>query len=296
MSKLSENFGRRFVVTGEIAPPRGHDLTSFNHEVEFFKPLMEKLYAVNVVDIPGSLLLMSSLGASILLQQNRLEPVFQMVCRDRNVLALEADLISAAAFGIENVLALTGDHPKVKSSDHKDAMPVFDLDSSRLIKVVKGMNDGVDINGRKLNMKTSFFLGAALAPGVNPIEPEIYKTRRKLFAGVDFFQTQAVFEPELMESFFRGYERVFKEDVRKKVLMSVVPLYSYDMVRFLKTMPGIVISDKTGKRIKQAKDPLKAGVDIAVEVVEKARDMNVAGVHVMPAGKTEALVEILNRI
>lgn len=296
MSKLSENFGKRFIVTGEIAPPRGPDLTDFYEEIEIYKPLMKKLDGINVVDIPGSLLLLSSLGAAIVLQQHRLEPVFQMVTRDRNVLALEADLISASAFDIENVLALTGDHPKVRSGDHPNARPVFELDSSSLIKTIIGMNKGFDITARKLNKSTNFFIGAALAPGVNPLEPEIYKTKRKLNAGADFFQTQAIFEPKLMENFLRKYKRLLGEDIRKRISMSIVPLYDWGMVKFLRTMPGVVISEETGKRIKNAKDPVEEGTNIASELIDCAKEIGMAGVHLMPAGKIEILVKLIESL
>ena len=296
MSKLSEGFGKKFIVTGEAAPPKGADLTPFMKEVDELKPLWDKLYGVNVVDIPGSIMLMSSLGASIILQQEGLEPVFQMVCRDRNMLALQADLLSASAFGIENVLALAGDHPACASSDHPKAKPVYDLDSTSLIVTVKKMNQGQDLAGNKLNKATNFFVGGAVAPGVKPNEPEIFKMKRKLNAGADFIQTQALFEGKLMEDYLAAYEKLTGEDDRKKVCMSLVPLYNFGMVKFLRTMPGVVISEETGKRIKDAKDPLEEGVNICVELVDKAKELGVAGVHLMPAGKMEALVRILESI
>jgi 5,10-methylenetetrahydrofolate reductase len=296
MSKLSENFGKKFIVTGEAAPPKGPDTTPFLKEIEELKPLWPKLYGVNVVDIPGSILLMSSLGASIILKQHGLEPVYQMVCRDRNMLALQADLLSAAAFGIENVLSLAGDHPACKSSDHPRAKPVYDLDSTSLIVTIKKMNEGFDLAGNKLNAKTKFFVGGAVAPGVKPIEPEMFKMRRKLLAGADFIQTQAVFEAKLVEDYLAKYEKTVGVDDRKKVCMSLVPLYSYGMVKFLRTMPGVVISEETGQRIKKAKDPLEEGVAICVELVDKAKELGVAGIHLMPAGKITALVKILENI
>lgn len=293
MSKLSENFQKTFIVTGEIAPPRGHDLTGFNHELEEIKKLMPKLYGVNVVDIPGSLLLMSSLAASIKLIQNDVEPIYQLVCRDRNMLALQADLIGAAAFGIENVLALAGDHPACKSSDHPRAKPVFDLDSTTLIMAMKAMNQGKDITGQELNKPTNFFVGAALAPGATPLDGEIYKAKRKLNAGADFFQTQAVFEPSLMENFLDSYEKLIGEDLRDKILVGLVPLYDYEMVQFLRTIPGIIISEETGNKIKNASDPVEEGVNLVAQYIDRAREIGLAGVHLMPAGKVEALVRLV---
>ncbi len=293
MSKLSQNFGKKFIVTGEVAPPRGPDTREFMHEVDEFRKLKDELYGVNVVDIPGARLLMSSLAASIILQQNGIEPIYQLVCRDRNQLALEADLIGAAAFGIENVLALTGDHTQCKSSDHPKAKGVFDLDSATLIETMKGMNQGRDITGKELNAKTKFFIGAAMAPGATPVEGEIYKSKRKLNAGADFFQTQAIFESSLIQDFLEKYESLLGEDIRDRVLMGIVPLYSYGMVKFLRTMPGIVISEETGSRIKNAEDPVEEGINITREFIDFAREIDLAGVHIMPAGKIKALVRLL---
>lgn len=293
MSKLSQNFGKKFIVTGEVAPPRGPDTREFMHEVDEFRKLKDELYGVNVVDIPGARLLMSSLAASIILQQNGIEPIYQLVCRDRNQLALEADLIGAAAFGIENVLALTGDHTQCKSSDHPKAKGVFDLDSATLIETMKGMNQGRDITGKELNAKTKFFIGAAMAPGATPVEGEIYKSKRKLNAGADFFQTQAIFESSLIQDFLEKYESLLGEDIRDRVLMGLVPLYSYGMVKFLRTMPGIVISEETGSRIKNAEDPVEEGINITREFIDFAREIDLAGVHIMPAGKIKALVRLL---
>lgn len=297
MSGLSEAYAKKkFVVTGEITPPRGPDVAKFNEELSEYKRMMKKLHAVNVVDNPGSLLLMSSLAASIRLIEAGVEPVYQLVCRDRNMLALESDLIAAASWGIENVLSLTGDHPKTKSSDHPNAKPVYDLDACSLLKVVSGMNAGVDVEGGKLNAKTKFFAGAALAPGATPLEPELYKTKKKINAGARFFQTQAVFESKLLKECLDEFEKTFGEDIRGSVSMSVVPLYNYGMVKFLQSMPGIVISDEIVARIKAAKDPIEEGVNMASKLIDEAKEMGVAGVHLMPAGKIEVLVRLVEEI
>lgn len=295
MSKLSENLGKRFVITGEIAPPRGPDLTVFNEDVKSFKKLWGKLDAVNVVDNPGSMLLMSSLACSILLKENGLEPVYQLTCRDRNIFALESDLIAASAFGIENVLALTGDHPACHSSEHPEAFGVFELDSASLIKLIKNMNNGLDGAGRRLNAKTKFYTGAALAPGAKPIEPEIQKLKRKLLAGAGFFQTQAIFEPNVMGTFLEKTERQIG-DQRKKTTMSIVPLYSYDMYLFLTKIPGVIISEKTALKIKNSKNPVEDAVDMALTLVDQAKKMGLAGVHLMPAGKMKAFIKMFDRL
>lgn len=295
MSRLSKNLGKRFVTTGEIAPQRGPDLSVFKKDIKSFRKLWGRLDAVNVVDNPGSMLLMSSLACSIMLKQNGLEPVYQLTCRDRNILALESDLIAAAAFGIENVLALTGDHPACHSSEHPDAQGVFELDSASLIRLTKNMNCGLDGAGRKLNAKTHFYTGAAAAPGARPIEPEIQKMMRKINAGADFYQTQAIFEPTVMESFLDKVEKQIG-DQRKKIIMSIVPLYSYNMYSFLTQIPGVVISEQTALKIKNSENPVEDAVDMALSLVDIAREMGVAGVHLMPAGKMKAFVKIFERL
>ncbi len=295
MSRLSEGVGKKFVLTGEIAPPKGPNPEKFLHEIEELKPILKKLSGINVVDNPGSILLMSSLGGSIMLKQRGIEPIFQLTCRDRNVLAIQADLLSAAAFGIENVLALTGDHPRCKSSDHPNAKPVFELDSCSLITTIKRTNSGFDIAGNRLNAKTNFFIGAALAPAVNPIEPEIYKTKKKLNAGAEFFQTQAVFESCVMEDFLEDAKPLLG-DIRKRVLIGIVLLHDYEMLKFLRTIPGVIILDKTADRIKEAPKPADEGVNICLELIDRIREFGFGGAHIMAGGKTESLVKLLEKI
>lgn len=296
MSELSKNLGKSFLVTAEISLPRGPDLAEFMHEIGEFKKLTPKLHGVNAVDNPGAMLRMSSLAASIMLKQNGLDPIYQLVGRDRNQLALQADLIGAAAFGIENVLALTGDHPTCDSSDHPRAKAVFDLNSVTLIKAIKLMNRGKNFAGGNLNKPTDFFIGAALAPNAANVEGEIYKTKKKIDAGVDFFQTQVVFESISVEDFLDRYESLIKEDIRGRVLVGALPLYSYDILKFLRKMPGIVVSNKIEKRMKEADDPVEEGINIAAEVIDGAREMGAGGVHIMPIGKVEGLVKLMETL
>jgi len=177
MSKLSECFGRERLITSEISLPRGPDITRFLSEIEEYRKVFDRLHAVNVVDNPGSMLLMGSLPASIMLKEKGIEPIYQITGRDRNQLGIQADLIGAAAFGIQNVLALTGDPPTCESSDHPKAKGVFDLNSVSIIQTVKEMNAGRDHGGGRLNGSTDFFVGAALAPGAPNIDAEIKRQR-----------------------------------------------------------------------------------------------------------------------
>lgn len=300
MSKLRDNFGKKFIVTGEAAPPAGPDIEEFAHEVEIYKTIMDKIEGVNVVDLPGARLLMSSLGASIYMIQRGVEPIFQMVTRDRNILALQADLISASVFGIENVLALTGDHPASSGADHKMSKPVYDLDSTTLIKTIKGMNNGIMFNGKNLNGKTNFFIGASLSPTTTPIEGEIYKTKRKLLAGVDFFQTQALFDIDSVSKFIEKYEKTFGEKIHNKILVGITIIRSYGMMKYLLSLPGIVINENIQNKVKETKKDSKKveeiGIQICEELIDKIKSIGVKGVHIMPVGNADAVVKLLKNI
>lgn len=296
MSQLSQNLGKKFLVTCEITPPRGPDLTEFLTQIEKINKFKSKISGVNVVDIPGSKLLMSSLFASILVKENDLEPIMHVTCRDRNQLALQADLISAAAFEIENILALTGDHPQCKSSDHPKAKPVFDLDSSTLIHTLKLMNQGQAFSGKKLNQKTNFFIGAGLNPSVDPLEGEIYKTKRKLNLGAEFFQTQVIFETKVIEDFLSTYHSLFGEDPRNKIIVGLIPPHNYETIKFLKSMPGLVIPEKIVSRIKKSPHPDEEGVSISLELMDSLREMNLAGVYLNSAGKIDLIEKLIYQI
>jgi len=294
MSRLSERVGREFVLTTEVKPPRGPDTAKFMEELKVIKGLKE-ITAVNVIDSPSARLYMSSLGASIMLRQSGLEPIFQMVCRDRNVLALESDLISAAAFGIENILALTGDHAKAGASDHPNARQVYDLDSTSLIRVISMMNGGTDVTGKELNGKPGFYAGGAISPAVKPVEPEVLKVRRKLDAGAQFFQTQAVFDAAVIEEFMSKADELVG-DVRRKVIAGMIPLASEKMIAFLNRLPGIKVPDDVAKKVVSSGDPAGAGVGITLELIDRVKSMGLGGAHIMPVGRVNSLMRIVEQL
>ncbi|MBD3387724.1 MAG: 5,10-methylenetetrahydrofolate reductase [Candidatus Altiarchaeales archaeon] len=291
MSGLSESLGKGFTVTTEVKPPRGPDTTGFEGEIGMLKSL-KGLTAVNLVDSPSARLFMSSLGASIMLKQAGLEPIFQMVCRDRNILALESDLISASAFGIENILALTGDHPSRGASDHPDAKPVYDLDSTSLIRTISLMNEGRDITGKELKGSTEFYVGGAISPGVNPVEPEVLKVKRKMEAGARFFQTQVVFDLGVVEDFMEKADEMVG-DIRGRVLVGIIPLASERMIDFLNRLPGILVPEDVASRVVKADDPVAEGVSVALELIDGVRSAGMAGAHIMPVGRLNSLERIL---
>lgn len=316
MSLLRENFKKKFIATGEASPPPCPDISVFASEVEEMKPLMKKenprILGVNVVDGPGGRVLMSSLGASIYMIQHGVEPIYQMVVRDRNRVALQNDLITAAIFGIENVLSIAGDHPACPASDNPRSKPVYDMDSTTLIMLIKKLNEGKLWNGKdtnyenkNLNARTNFFIGASLSPTSSPLTGEIYKAKRKLLAGVDFFQTQGVFSIEPITNFLNLYEKTFNEKISDKVLVGIVPIWSYGMFKYLLTLPGIVVGEKFKKDIDEARKKQKetgqkglieeVGVNLCIDLIDKIKSIGVKGVHIMPVGNVHAMKEILER-
>ncbi|OYT54450.1 MAG: 5,10-methylenetetrahydrofolate reductase [Candidatus Altiarchaeales archaeon ex4484_2] len=296
MSKLSERLGRGFVYTSEIAPPKGADLRGFRKELEELKKIKGKLSGVNVVDIPGSILLMSSLGGSIMVKQAGLEPVYQVACRDRNVLALEADLLTASAYGIRNILAITGDHPRCKSSDHPGAKPVYDLDSTSLLCCMQEMNQGRDLAGNKLYGGTNFYPGAALTHTASPWEGEIHKTRKKLEAGARFFQTQAVFDVGELKRFLDEYERQHGEDIHGKVIAGLVALYDAGIIEFLESIPNVIIPSEIKNRIINSGNSFQESIHLILEQIDELRDEGLAGAHIMTAGNAKVLMEVFREI
>ena len=196
--KITELFDRgEFVVSAEVGPPKGINV---DNVVEEAKKYLSGITAVNVTDNQSSVMRLGSLATCKVLKDAGLNPIFQLTCRDRNRIALQSDLLSAAMFGIENILCLTGDHTKL--GDHPGAKPVFDLDSVSLIHTVKLLESGVDLGGNALvGEPPKFAKGAVVSPCSDSVDAQLAKMERKVLAGVDYFQTQAVFEPDKFISF-----------------------------------------------------------------------------------------------
>jgi len=275
--RLTELFERgKFVVTSEVAPPKGTDLAEMIEDAE---RLRSRVDAINITDQQSSVMRLGSLVASQQLKSRGIEPVFQLTCRDRNRIALQSDLLSAWAAGIENVLCLTGDH--VCLGDSLGAKPVFDLDSVSLLAAARGLNDGVDMEGNDLAGRPGFALGAVVTPGADPVEPQLLKMERKVGAGAAFFQTQAVFDAE---AFARFMERARPLGV--PVMAGIILLKSAGMARFMNAnIAGVdVPSDLIDEMAATAKEDRPAkSVEIAARVVRAVRDV-CQGVHIMPLG------------
>ena len=287
--KITEAFERgEFVVTAEVGPPKGFHI---EHMLEEAKTYLSDITAVNVTDNQSSVMRLGSLATCKALKDEGLTPIFQMTCRDRNRIALESDLLSAAMFGIENLLILTGDHTKL--GDHPQAKPVFDLDSVSLLHTVKLLESGVDLGGNKLvGEPPKFAKGAVVSPCSDSVDVQLAKMERKVAAGAEYFQTQAVYEPE---KFIQFMEKA--KQFGKPVQLGIVIPKSVGMCRYMNAnVAGIHIPEDMINELKADKEKTKAGitgVEIAARIIRECKPY-CQGVHIMAMGwesKVPSLLE-----
>ncbi|MBI4216389.1 MAG: methylenetetrahydrofolate reductase [Chloroflexi bacterium] len=285
MSKLAEAFkAGKFVVTGEIAPPKGVDLKTVMEDVEL---LRNRVVAFNVTDQQSSVMRLGSLATSVLLKQHGVEPIFQITGRDRNRIAIQSDLLSAAVFGIEDVLCLTGDY--VSLGDHPTAKPVFDLDSVSILRAASTLMEGKDMAGKPLQGTPKFFLGAVVTPGADPLEPQILKLEKKVKAGARFIQTQAVYDPALLESFMGMVKHI-----KVPVMLGLVLLKSGNQARFMnKNVAGVTVPDKLIEEMDKAESKVQKCIEISARLIKETRPM-CQGVHIMAIGWEKRIPAILD--
>ena len=278
----------RFVVTGEIGPPKGTNIEPVLHEVEEY--LKGRVAAVNVTDIQSAVMRTSSLAVCKRLLDMGIEPVFQMVCRDRNRLALQSDLLGAAVLGIRNVLALTGDH--VVMGDHKDAKPVYDLDSVSLLQAMTILEQGKDLAGNDLEGAPKFFKGCVVTPCSDPVEPQIVKLEKKAAAGAQFCQTQAVYDPATFEAFMNKVQHI-----KIPILVGIVLLKTPGMARFMnENVAGVHVPESLIEELGSAdkKNRKKKSIEIAARLVKQMKGM-CQGAHLMTLGWDDCVPEILEQ-
>jgi len=289
MSQLREALAAgRFAVTGEIGPPKGTHVEPVLEEAE--RHLKGRVLAVNVTELQTAVMRTGSLAVCRLLVERGIEPIYQVVCRDRNRLALQSDLLSAAVLGIENVLLLTGDH--VLLGDHPQAKPVFDLDSVHLVQAAGALEAGRDLAGNDLDGAPTFFKGCVAAPGSEPMEPQILKLRKKVEAGAQFVQTQAVYDPARFEAFIEA-----AAGLGVPVLVGLVILKSAGMARYMNdNVPGVDVPDAVVRRIGDAakEDRRKVAAEIAGDLIRAVRPM-CQGAHLMTLGWDDVVPDILAR-
>ena len=286
--RITELFDNgEFVVTAEVGPPKGIDAS---HVVEEAKEYLSGITAVNVTDNQSSVMRMGSLPACVMLKNAGLTPILQLTCRDRNRIALQSELLGAAALGIENILCLTGDHTKM--GDHPGAKPVFDLDSVSLLHTVCQLEKGVDLGGNPLvGEAPKFAKGAVVSPCSDSVDAQLAKMERKCLAGAEYFQTQAVFDSEKFISFMEKAKQF-----GKPVQLGVIIPKSAGMAKFMnKNVAGVHVPQWMIDELAADKEKAKAGitgVELAAKVIKECRPY-CQGLHIMALGWEAKVPELL---
>jgi len=277
----------KFVITSEIAPPKGTNIENMLHHIELLK---DKVDALNVTDHQSSVMRFPSIGGCLAIKERGGEPILQMTCRDRNRLALQAELLLAYTRGVRNVLCLTGD--AVLAGDHREAKGVFDLDSLQLLKTIRLMESGQDMGGNNLDGAVEFCAGAIVTPEARPIEPQLIKFEKKVEAGAEFFQTQAIYDLDNFSKFMQ-----YAGQFPVKILAGIVLLSSARMAKYMtENVPGIFVPQNLIDELAAAPkgEALAKGIEIAGRmIVALRRDSICDGVHIMAIGRDEVVPDIL---
>jgi methylenetetrahydrofolate reductase (NADPH) len=287
MSNLKQELENgKFIVTGEIGPPKGVNLDKCLQDAETFR---NTVTAINVTDLQSAVMRIGSMAVCARLVERGLEPIYQLTCRDRNRLALQSDILSAWALGIRNMLCLSGDHPIM--GDHNEAKPVYDLDSVQLIKTARDLNQGHDMSGHELESSPDFFLGAVVTPGAEPVEPQIIKMKKKIDAGARFFQTQAIYEPEKFERFINQIQ-----GFGIPVIAGIVILKSAGMARFMNSnVAGISVPESIIQEMEDTgkDDRKRKAVELSARIIRQVKPL-CQGVHIMAMGWDELVPDIIS--
>jgi len=278
---------KEFIITSEIGPPKGTNLEKMLHHIDLIK---DKVDAINVTDHQSSVMRFPSIGGCLAIKEHGGEPILQMTCRDRNRLALQAELLFAYTRDIRNVLCLTGD--AVPVGDHKEAKGVFDLDSLQLLETIRLLESGKDLGGNDLDGAVQFCAGAIVTPEANPIEPQLIKFEKKVEAGAEFFQTQAIYD---LDNFARFMD--FARQFHVKILAGIVLLVSARMAKYMtENVPGIFVPQVLIDELAAAPkgEALNKGIEIAGRMISTIKKEALCdGVHIMAIGKEEVVPEIL---
>ena len=279
----------QFAVTAEAGPPKGSSPKVVQRKGELLKFCCD---ALNVTDNQTAIVRMSSLSGCVLLKEMGVEPVLQMVVRDRNRLALQGDILGAAALGIRNVLCLSGDHQKF--GNHPTAKGVYDIDSIQFIQMVKAMRDEHKfLNGEEISGDVPFFIGAAANPFADPFEFRVIRLAKKVNAGADFIQTQGIFD---MPKFIEWMKMVRDRGLEKKthILAGLIPIKSVGMARYMRNnVSGLSVPKEIVDRMADAKEPKEEGVKICLETIEQLKEVDgIHGIHIMAV----AWEDIVSRI
>ena len=282
----------QFAVTGELGPPQSADPEVIRRKAKILRGNVD---AFNVTDGQTAVVRMSSWAACMIAKEEGLDPIVQMTCRDRNRIALQMDVLGAAALGINNILCLTGDH--IKFGNHPDAKAVFDLDSIQFVKMVKDMRDDRRFQcGDEMAVAPNLFLGAAANPFADPFDFRTVRLAKKVTAGADFIQTQIIYNvARFAEWMKRARDRGLHQKTR--ILAGVAPIKSVGAARYMKTrVPGMDVPDETIERLRRVpkEQVSREGIKLCVEIINQVRQIEgVAGIHLMAIEWEEAVPEIV---
>ena len=268
----------KFIVCGEIGQPQSCDGDVIRSKSRHFKGYID---AVNITDNPSAVVKLSSIASAKILLDECVEPIMQMTCRDRNRLAIQSDLLGAAALGIKNILCLTGDYQTF--GDHPEAKGVFDLDSIQLIATVANLNRGYLLSGTEMKKPTEFLIGAAANPFGQPFEMRLIRLYKKIETGAKFIQTQPIFD---MELFIKWVEKAVEMKLHERcaIFAGIMPVKSVKVLEYMKKeVPGVKINEEYIERLKNAGDSKEEGIKIAIEQIQTIKKLKgIRGVHLMP--------------
>lgn len=275
----------QFTITVELDPPKS---ASVNKTFKEAAQLLDKVDAINIADCPMAKLRMSPIALAHLIKfRAQIDTIFHLTCRDRNILGLQAELLGAAALGVNNILTLTGDEPS--RGDHPDAKPVFEVDSIGLLKIANTLNNGFDLAGNPLDESTNFYIGTTGNPGADDLDAEKAKIIRKIEAGANFIQTQPIYDLEKAKRFVD-----MVEPLGLPVMLGLIPLKSFKMATYLHTkVPGIFLTDDILNRME--KGGKEAGLEIALETLLAIKQI-AHGVHIMPLNDIQTVLYLIDHI
>jgi methylenetetrahydrofolate reductase (NADPH) len=281
-----------FAVTAEVGPPKGSSPAVIRRRGELVRNSVD---AVNVTDNQTAVVRMSSVAGCAILKTIGVDPVMQIVCRDRNRIAIQSDVLGAIALGIGNILCLSGDHQRF--GNHPSAKGVFDIDSMQLIQTLKSMRDEKQfISGEDVSGEIPIYIGAAANPFADPFEFRVARLAKKVKAGADFIQTQAVYD---VDRFRKWMEAVCERGLDEKVhiLAGVIPIRSVGMARYMRDyVAGVTVPDEIITRLEQAEKAREEGVRIPLEIIEQLKEIpGIHGIHIMAVGWEDIVPEIVER-
>ena len=280
-----------FVITGEVGPPMGADTDHVYHSAEALSGIID---AANVTDNQTSILRMSSIAASLLVQQKGLEPVVQMTCRDRNRIAIQSDLLGAWALGLRNLLVLSGDHQSF--GNDRAAKNVYDVDSVQLIKMLTDLqNEGVFYNGKKAKGVPGFFIGTTANPFADPAELQLIRLKKKIQAGAKFVQTQSIYDIDKFEAWM---EKVREWGIHEQAYIEAGILVNKSVrsIEMTQKVPGMDIPDFLIDRMRKSEDAKEEGINMALEIIERVKKIEgISGLHIMAVGWEEIVPVVVER-